>query len=41
MLRAIDHHLGFKLSRFIRPHQMPIGAAIFLMAPAMQIVRFW
>lgn len=37
MLHKLDNCLGLSLGRFIRPHQLPIGLAIMLLAPTLGI----
>lgn len=41
MLHLVEQKIGIDLSRYIRPHQLPIGAAIFVLAPALQIIKLW
>lgn len=41
MLHKIETELGIGIHRFVRPHQMPIGLMIMVLAPSLAILRLF
>lgn len=41
MLTTLDRRLGLSLTRFIRPHQLPVGLAVLLLAPTLGLARLF
>lgn len=37
--KLIDQNLGLSLSRYMRPHQLPLGLLVLILAPVLSIAN--